>query len=90
MFNDVTMRGGEAAIVWGYHTAAVCRSWTVHRTANGEWTVRADVTRADPFQLRQRDLKFAAPRNGGWYCWPIVAVSLVANKLAATLGPLEA
>jgi hypothetical protein len=90
MFDDVTMRGAEAAVVWGYHTAAVCKSWTVHRTANGQWTVRADVTRADPFKLRQRDLKFTVPRVGGWFCWPIVGVSVNANVLAATLGPMEA
>lgn len=90
MFEDVTMRGAEAAVTWGYHTAAVCKSWTVRRSTNGQWTVRADVTRADLFQLRQRDLKFNAPRTGGWFCWPIVAVSVAANVLAATLGPPEA
>ena len=86
---DVTLRGLEATIVWGYHTAAVCRSWTITRTPQGRWTLSAIVHRADPFQLRQAPLKFTAPRKGGFFCWPVLGVTLAASSLAATLGPPE-
>lgn len=86
---DVTLRGQEATVVWGYHTAAVCRSWTIHRSEQGYWTLQAQLQRADAFQLRQRDLKFTAPRVGGYFCWPVLGVTLGATTLAATLGPPE-
>jgi len=89
MIDTVTLTGIEATVVWGYHTAAVCRSWTVTKTEQGAWILSAVLTRADAFQLRQRDLKFTAPRKGGFFCWPIVAVTLGATTLAATLGPPE-
>jgi len=85
----VTLRGQEATVVWGYHTAAVCTSWTAARTEQGAWTLQATVQKADPFQLRQRPLKFTAPRVGGFFCWPIVAVTLGAGTLSASLGPPE-
>jgi hypothetical protein len=86
---DVTLRGQEATVVWGYHTAAVCRSWTVQRTPQGTWTLQAQLQKADAFQLRQRDLKFTAPRIGGFFCWPILGVTLGSTTLAAQLGPPE-
>jgi hypothetical protein len=89
MFEEVTLRGQEATIVWGYHTAAVCRSWVAQRTAAGQWTLSASLARADAFQLRQRNLKFTAPRVGGFFCWPVLAVSQTGTTLAATLGPPE-
>ena len=85
----VTLRGQEATVVWGYHTAAVIKSWTAARTEQGRWTLQATVQRADPFQLRQQPLKFTAPRVGGFFCWPIVAVTLGAGTLSASLGPPE-
>jgi hypothetical protein len=86
---DVTLRGQEATIVWGFRTAAVCRSWTASRTPQGRWTVRAQVQRTDPYCLRQTPLKFTAPRVGGFFCWPIVAVTVDAQSLTAQLGPPE-
>ena len=91
MFTEqVTLRGLEATVVWGYHTAAVCRSWTISRTPQNVWTLRADLLRADNFQLRQQPLKFTAPRIGGFFCWPIQAVTVDAQTLTASLGPPEA
>src|SRR5213596_3435677 len=86
---NVTLHGGEAAIVWGYRTAAVCQSWTARRTPQGRWTLSATLARADPFILRQRDLKFTAARKGGFFCWPVVSVIQTAPTLAAILGPPE-
>jgi len=85
----VTLRGQEGTIAWGYRTAAVCRSWTVQRTPQGTWALSAQLQRADAFQLRQRDLKFTAPRVGGFFCWPVIAVTLIDSTLAAQLGPPE-
>ena len=85
----ITLRGAEATIVWGYHTAAVCRTWTIARTPEGGWTLNATLARADAFQLRQRGLKFTAPRKGGFFCWPVLSVSLGATAVAAILGPPE-
>jgi hypothetical protein len=87
---DVALRGQEGTIAWGYHTAAVFRSWVVRRTPQGGWTLSAQLQRADAFQLRQRDLKFTAPRVGGFFCWPVIAVVAVnASTFAAHLGPPE-
>lgn len=85
----VTLRGQEATVVWGYHTAAVCTSWTVQRTPQNQWSLQASLSRADSFQLRQQNLKFTAPRRGGFFCWPVLGVTLGAGTLAATLGPPE-
>jgi hypothetical protein len=92
----VALRGAEATIVWGYHTAAVCSAWTVERSAAPRsgagpptWTLRATLARADPFKLRQAPLKFTAPRRGGFFCWPILSVTVGAASLTAHLGPPE-
>ena len=92
MIDAVTLTGLEATVVWGYHTAAVCTRWTVIRApkdAGGAWTLSATLARADAFQLRQSQLKFTAPRKGGYFCWPILSVTLTASNLAAVLGPPE-
>lgn len=89
MFHNLVLRGGEATIVWVYHTAAVCKSWTI--TQHGRvWNLSATVTRADPFKLRQAPLVFTAPRKGGRWCWPVVSCGFVdPTHLTATLGPPE-
>jgi len=88
MFDALTIRGLEATVVWGYHTAAVCRAWTITRTPSG-WALEASLARADAFQLRQPDLKFTAPRVGGFFCWPILSVTVGTASLMAQLGPPE-
>ncbi len=89
MFDAVTLSGREGTVVWGYHTAAVCTSWRVAKTEGGAWSLSASLSRADAFKLRQAPLKFTAPRVGGFFCWPIVHVTLGAGTLAAALGPPE-
>jgi hypothetical protein len=88
----VTLRGVEGKIVWHYHTAAECRAWTISRpatTLGGQWTLEADLVRADAFQMQQRPLRFTAPRKGGFFCFPILGVTVGSARLAATLGPPE-
>jgi len=86
---SVTLKGGDGAIVWGYRTAATITSWTCGRSQQGTWTLRATVQRADPFLLKQRPLMFTAPRVGGRFAWPVVAVTVAALSLSAQLGPPE-
>lgn len=89
MFQGLTLHGGEATITWVYHTAAVCKSWSITQ-AGASWVLSATLTRVDAFKLRQAPLRFAAPRKGGYFCWPIVSCVLVdATRLSATLGPPE-
>jgi hypothetical protein len=93
MFDQVTLTGGEATVVWGYHTAAVCRSWTVTKAGRvGAWALSAVVSRVDAFKLTRggSELKFTAPRQGGYFCWPVLTITLVdASHVSATLGPPE-
>ena len=89
LFGEVTITGLEATVVWGYHTAAVCTRWRITKTAANAWTLSATLARADAFKLRQSQLKFTAPRKGGYFCWPILSVTLTASNLAAVLGPPE-
>lgn len=89
MFKELTMTGGEAHVSWAYHTAAVCRAWTVQRSDDGKWILSATVQRADPFVLKQYPLYFSAPRKGGRWCWPVKAVTLERERLTAALGPME-
>ena len=89
---DVSLSGLEATIVWGYRTAAVCKSWTIRRSPakdGARWHLSAQITRADPYQLRQRDLKFTAPRKGGFFCWPVLAITMHPTGISASLGPPE-
>lgn len=90
MFHDLTLRGGDGAIVWGYHTAAALRSWTLSKGAGGTWALSAVIVRADRYKLQQSPLQFTAPRKGGYFCFPVVAVAQSdARTLSATLGPPE-
>jgi hypothetical protein len=89
MFDELTLRGLEATIVWGYRTAAVCKSWEIIRTPGGAWALTATIARADPFQLRQAGLKFTAPRVGGFFCWPVLSLTVGTSSILATLGAPE-
>jgi len=94
MFTELVMHGDrdakmEATISWSWHTAAVCRAWHVRKNDKGQWSLIAQVVRADPFKLQQRPLRFNAPRKGGHWSWPVQAVTVVDTHLTAALGPME-
>lgn len=90
MFQRLTLRGRAGAILWGYRTVASVQSWTISKNKKGEWRLTAAVERADAYQLLQAPLFFSAPRNQGFWCWPIVsAVDLGDRQLMATLGQPE-
>jgi hypothetical protein len=91
MFDAVRIHGGAASIVWGYHTAARLRSWSIARVKN-VWTLTATIERADPFMLRRTSLLFTAPHEGsrkGHWAWGIVSIRVGGHSLIATLGPPE-
>jgi hypothetical protein len=95
MFETLVLHGGadgkmDATISWAWHTAAVCRAWQVHKSDKGQWSLNAQVVRADAFKLRQQPLRFNVPRTGGHYSWPVRAVTLLPDQqLTAALGPME-
>jgi hypothetical protein len=90
LFRTLTLRGDAAArVTWGYYTAATLRRWTVSKSERGEWTLTAAIDHADPFRLRQAPLMFTAPRPGGFFCWPVRAVTVGRESLTARLGPPE-
>lgn len=91
MFKHLSLRSvGLGTVAWHGRTVAVLRGWTVRRGERaGEWRLSANVDRADRFLLTQRPLSFHAPRKGGFWCWPVVAVTLGRESLTARLGPPE-
>lgn len=88
MFERLTIRGARASMTWGYHTAATMRAWSVTRTKDG-WALQAGIDRADRFLLGRKPLIFTAPRRGGFFCFPVKAVTVGREALTATLGPPE-
>jgi len=86
----LTLRGAEGTVVWGYYTAAVCPTWTITNAGHAQtWTLSAVVSRADAYKLGKPDLKFTAPRKGGFFCFPVRSITLAGSRVAATLGPPE-
>ena len=90
MFEELEAHGGEATIAWAWHTAAVCRTWRIHKSQTSGWSLVATVTRADAFKLAQRPLLFTVPRKGGHWVWPVKAVTVQGTQMTAALGPMEA
>jgi len=93
VFQSLTLHGGQASLLWGYHTAAVLRKWKIARNDAGQWMLVAAIERLDAFQLRQRPLLFTAPRQGahdGWWAWGVEGeVQVGTHRLVAYLGPPE-
>lgn len=89
MFRTITLRGTAATVTWGYRTAAVLRAWTVRKNADGQWSLHAGIDRCDPFQLQQRPLRFTAPRKGGFFVFPVTAITVGVDHVTARLGHPE-
>lgn len=55
------------------------------------WVLKARVRRHDSFQIRQKPLYFTAPRNGGFWYFPVLEPPTVDNNgvLRAKLGHPE-
>jgi hypothetical protein len=85
---QITLHGGTASILWGYHTAAELASWRIAQR-RGQWVLTAAIRRADAFQLRQRPLLFTAPRDKGSWAWGIETIEVGPTGVRATLGKPE-
>lgn len=81
----LTMTGHDGTIVWGYHTAASCVSWSLSATGT-TGTLIATVSKADSFKLTQQDLKFRVRRQTGtsWE-WPIESLQIADRTITATV-----
>lgn len=80
------VRGVKAVIKWSYYNAAAIEGYTVTRSPNGDWSLRATVVMSDSFKLKQAPLVFVAPHDKGAWYWPIVEMNLQGGVVTATLG----
>lgn len=74
--------------MWGYHTAATVRDWTVTHEG-GPRSLTATIVTLDDFRLSQRPLKFVVTHQHGRWSWPIQTLQMGGASLTATLGPRE-
>jgi hypothetical protein len=93
VFRELRITGHAGAILWGYRTAAVVTGWTLQRgQVKGQrvWTLTATLARTSPFELRQTPLLFSAPREKGFWVWPLLGPPTVEHsKLTVRVGPPE-
>jgi hypothetical protein len=106
VIEQLRLYGGAGAILWSYRTVAELGPWQIVRAvapirplpgtkAKADprgWRLQAYVRRADTFELTQwRELRFAAPRVGGYWYWPLTAApEILGGFLRVTLGkPLQ-
>ncbi len=85
-------RGVSGSLLWGYFPAATLRVWTIERSADPDpqWVLSAEIEKLDAFQARQRPLRFAAPRPGGFWSFPVRELQVIQERtLRAVLGPPE-
>ena len=87
--NTVTLRGGTASLVWGYHTAADLRAWRIVQHAKG-WHMTATFASLNAYRARKAPLYFTAPHSKGQWCFPVIGeVVITGGSLSALLGPPE-
>lgn len=92
MFRSLRLRGGTAAILWGYRTAAALTSWTIAKNTAGEWMLTGQLARIEPFMVRQKPLLFTAPRTGtrdGFWAWGVESITVGPTSVVAKLGEPE-
>jgi hypothetical protein len=89
VFRHLTVRGGSAAVLWGYRPAVTLRRWTITKPEGQSWTLTGTIDRVDAFMVRQRPLLFTAPRAQGFWAWGVESITGGPHTLVATLGPPE-
>lgn len=87
MFQNLVIRGVNGTVVRGYRTAVRFKTWIIHKTKEGVWSLSGDVSELDTFLVRQEPLLFHAPRPGP--VWPIVSIKVDNKRVTATLGKPE-
>jgi len=88
VFTGLTLHGATASLLWGYRTAAELRTWRIYKRQH-QWMLSATLGRVSPFEIRQRGLQFAAPREQGFWYWRVDSTVIADGKLVAKLGPPE-
>jgi hypothetical protein len=53
VFQNLTVHGGTASLLWGYRTAAVVGAWRASKSVDGAWQLAATVSHVDAAQLEQ-------------------------------------
>lgn len=86
MARTLRIRGARGQVKLAYQMAAELTDYTVQREA-GAWTLRATVTRMNPFALSQRPLTFIAPYATGEWRWGIRECQVTGGELTAQLEP---
>lgn len=89
-----SITGVVGRITWAHYTAAQLEGYTVTRSPDNVWQLRATVVLADDFKMAQRPLMFVAlHRMGGTpgeWRWPIQDVTMHdGGTVTARLGPPE-
>lgn len=87
MFQHLVLRGVDGTVVRGYRTAVRFKTWIIHKSKEGDWTLSGDVKEVDTFLVRQAPLLFHAPRPGP--VWPIVSIRVDNKRVVAQLGKPE-
>ena len=87
--NRAVIRGPEAQIRWGYHTAASLGPWTL--TAEGATsTVTAKVVTHDACAVSQQPLTFVVTRpKGHRWRWPVLEMLQNGDQITLSVGPPE-
>lgn len=83
------IRGTVAEILWGYHVAAVLRTWSIEKVGR-QWMLSATLARVDAHYITKTAnprLMFSAPRPGGFWAWDVYALQRGETRLIAKLGP---
>jgi hypothetical protein len=88
VFHSLTLHGGAGSLLWGYRVAVELKFWHIMKL-DGAWWLTGTIARVDKFQARQAPLLFTAPRDKGFWAWPIVSLDLGDTNLRAQLGPPE-
>lgn len=86
--NKATIRGVEAVIRWGYHSAVRLGPWTVDVDAT-QRTLSGTVIESDTFKASQQPLTFVVSRPQGTWTFPVNTLHIAGNELTASLGPQE-
>lgn len=68
--------GVNGVLKWHYFTAADVKSYTVTRTAQGQWTLTCALVNADAFKMAQKPLRFVAPFQSGEWRWVVDTISV--------------
>lgn len=108
MIEQLRLRGRRGSIAWGYRTVAELGAWVIVRAMQptarrGDeklkpdpkgWRLHATLIAGEAFALRQKDLRFAAPRledkAGGFWSFALLEPPEIhRNIIRARIGAPE-